>query len=174
MSLSRGTGCLLHTDSKACLFIDEETSHTLCKQPDPVHCVSWHTRGATACCFYMAPALPDASLIGEGVYPSCTPTPGKVRSREIWDFPDTQKGHMPSESAVTESPVGQAWNPKDGVVQCSKSPLWGFWGFRNVFSLSQGVVSGELPLLLTPKTLFTSFADLLNKDGAVLFSASTV
>lgn len=83
---------------------------------------------------------------------------------------------MPSESAVTESPVGQAWNQKDGVVQCSKNPLWGFWGFRNVFSLFQGVASGELPLLLTPKTqtLFTSFADLLNKDGAVLFSASTV
>lgn len=94
----------------------------------------------------------------------------------IWDFPDTQKGHMPSESAVTESPVGQARNPKDGVAQCSKNPLWGFWGFRNVFSLSQGVASGELPLLPTPKTqtLFTSFADLLNKDGAVLFSASTV
>lgn len=56
------------------------------------------------------------------------------------------------------SPGGQAWNPKNGVTQCLKGPLWGLWDFRNVFSLSQGVGSGEMPLLPTPKTqtLFTS------------------
>lgn len=68
-------------------------------------------------------------------------------------FPATEKGHMSSESAV--SPGGPEWNPKDGVAQHLKSPLW---DFRNVSSLSQGVGSGELPLSPTLKTqtLFTS------------------
>lgn len=160
MSLSRGAGCLLHTDAKLCLFKAEETSH------HSSHClvpftVLPDTRGAAVRCFYTAWVVPDAS---------CNPREGQ-KKRDLGFSRHTKRPHAFREHSDRE-PRGTGVESKGWVAQCSKNPLWGFWGFRNVFSLSQGV-SAFIADSKDPNPLHST-ADLLNKDMAVLFTASTV
>lgn len=83
---------------------------------------------------------------------------------------------MPSESAVTESPVGQAWNPKDGVAQCSQEPTLGVLVFPEHLQPFPGCGRWRAAFMADTKDPNPPdfFADLLNKDRAVLFTASTV